>query len=196
MRVSKEQAARNRERVIEAAGRLFREHGFDGVGIDAVMAEAGLTHGGFYKSFASKDDLIAEACRLAAERSTEDWLRQAATSPQPLRDLVTRYLSSSHCSDYGDGCLFAALATDAGRRDKPVRAAFAGALKAFTAHLTRFMPGRSEARRREAALAALATMIGAVAMARAAEGEAFADEVLTAARTAILGRDGRADSEA
>lgn len=196
MRVSKEQAARNRERVIEAAGRLFREHGFDGVGIDAVMAEAGLTHGGFYKSFASKDDLIAEACRLAAERSTEDWLRQAATSPQPLRDLVTRYLSPNHCSDYGDGCLFAALATDAGRRDKPVRAAFAGALKAFTAHLTRFMPGRSEARRREAALAALATMIGAVAMARAAEGEAFADEVLTAARTAILGRDGRADSEA
>lgn len=196
MRVSKEQAARNRERVVEAAGRLFREHGFDGVGIDAVMAEAGLTHGGFYKSFASKDDLIAEACRLAAERSTEDWLRQAATSPQPLRDLVTRYLSASHCSDYGDGCLFAALATEAGRRDKPVRAAFAGALKTFTAHLTRFMPGRSEARRREAALAALATMIGAVAMARAAEGEAFADEVLTAARTAILGKDGRADSEA
>ena len=110
MRVSKKQAAENRERVVEVAGRLFREHGFDGVGIDTVMAEAGLTHGGFYKSFASKDELIAEACRIAAERSTEDWIRHAANSPSPLRDLVTRYLSPSHCGDYGDGCLFAALA--------------------------------------------------------------------------------------
>ena len=89
MRVSKEQAAKNRERVLEVAGRLFREHGFDGVGIDAVMAEAGLTHGGFYKSFRSKDDLIAEACRMAAQRSTEEWLDHAATSTDPFRDLVT-----------------------------------------------------------------------------------------------------------
>ena len=189
MRVSREQAAKNRVRVIEVAGRLFREHGFDGVGIDAVMAEAGLTHGGFYKSFASKDDLIAEACRIAAERATEEWIGHAANSPQPLQDLVTRYLSRGHCHDQGDGCLFAALATDAARRSEPVRAAFADALKSFAAHVAGIMPGRSEACRREAALAAIATMIGAVAMARAADGDPFADEVLSAARATILGKD-------
>lgn len=193
MRVSKEQAARNRERVIEVAGRLFREHGFDGVSIDAVMAEAGLTHGGFYKTFRSKDDLIAEACRVAAQRSTEEWIGQAASSPHALRDLVSKYLSPGHCSDHGAGCLFAALATDAARRDESIRTAFAGALKAFAAHVARLMRGRSEARRREAALATIATMIGAVAMARAADGDPFADEVLMAARSSILGRDEEAE---
>ena len=115
---------------------------------------------------------------MAAQRSTEEWLDHAANSTDPLRDLVTRYLSPSHCSDHGDGCLFAALATDAARRDSPVRTAFAGALKTFTAHVAQLMPGQSEAARREAALAAIATMIGAVTMARAADGDPLADEVL------------------
>lgn len=194
MRVSKEQAAKNRERVIEVAGRLFREHGFDGVGIDAVMAEAGLTHGGFYKSFRSKDDLIAEACRKAAQRSTEEWLEHAANSTDPFRDLVTRYLSPGHCGDHGDGCLFAALATDAARRDSPVRAAFADALRTFTANVARLMPDQDEPARREAALAAIATMIGALTMARAADGDPLADEVLAAARKAVLGEEDGAEA--
>jgi TetR/AcrR family transcriptional repressor of nem operon len=188
MRVSKEQAAKNRERVIEVAGRLFRERGFDGVGIDAVMAEAGLTHGGFYKSFASKDELIAEACRRTADRSTEDWAGHAR-SRRPLADLVTRYLSSAHRDAPADGCLFAALAADAGRRERPVRAVFADGLKAVGAQIMRLMPGRTEARRREAALAAMATMIGAMAMARAVDDDAFANEILAAARSAVIGKD-------
>lgn len=189
MRVSKEQAAKNRERVVEAAGRLFRERGFDGVGIDTLMAAAGLTHGGFYKSFGSKDELIAEACRTAVERSTENWADCAAKSAHPLADLVTAYLCPNHCRDPGGGCLFPALAADAARCDEPVRAAFTDGLKAFTKHVSSLMPGPSEARRREAALAAVATMIGAIAMARTAEGDAFAGEVLAAARSAILEKD-------
>ena len=126
---------------------------------------------------------------VPAERATEEWIGHAANSPQPLQDLVTRYLSPSHCDDQGDGCLFAALATDAARRSEPVRAAFADALKSFAAHVAGIMPSRSEACRREAALAAIATMIGAVAMARAADGDPFADEVLSAARATILGKD-------
>jgi len=190
MRVSKEQAAKNRERVVDVAGQLFRERGFDGVGIDAVMAQAGLTHGGFYKSFASKDELIAEACQAAGVRSVEDWIGHAANSSDPFVDLVTRYLSPAHCRNRKDGCVFAALATDVGRRDRPVRAAFAERLKAFSTHVARLMPGRSAARRREGALAAVATMIGAIAMARAADDEEFAAEVLAAARATLLGKDG------
>jgi TetR/AcrR family transcriptional repressor of nem operon len=192
VRVSKEQAARNRDRVVDVAGRLFRERGFDGVGIDAVMAEAGLTHGGFYKSFTSKDELIAEACQVAGARSTEEWIGHAANSPTPFVDLVTQYLSPAHCVNRSGGCVFAALAMDAARREAPLRGAFADGLRAFAAHITRLMPGRSEARRREAGLAALATMIGAIAMARAADDEEFSAEVLAAARAALLGKHGEA----
>src|SRR5271156_2776507 len=71
MRVSREQAAENRQRIVETASRLFREHGFDGVGVDAIMNGAGLTHGGFYGHFRSKDDLAAEAMTRALERSAE-----------------------------------------------------------------------------------------------------------------------------
>lgn len=190
MRVSREQAARNRERVVEVAGQLFRAHGFDGVGIDAVMAEAGLTHGGFYKSFSSKDDLIAEACAAAGARSLARWVGGGASPALPLGDLVSRYLSRAHRDERKDGCVFAALANDAGRREGPVRAAFATGLKTFVAHVAGLMPGRSEARRRQAGLAAVATMIGALAMARASDDEAFAEEILAAAGAAILGADG------
>lgn len=188
MRVSKEQAARNRERVVEVAGQLFRAHGFDGVGIDAVMAEAGLTHGGFYKSFGSKDDLIAEACADAGARSVERWIGITADAADPLAEHVTRYLSTSHLKDSRDGCVYAALAADAGRRDGKVRGAFTTGLRAFAAHVASLMPGSAEARRRKS-LAAVATMIGALAMARATDDADFAEEILAAARTAVLGPD-------
>ncbi len=84
MRVSKEQAAKNRERVVDVAARLFRERGFDGVSIETVMAEAGLTHGGFHKAFGSKEDLVEEACRKAVAQSMEDRAVMISQSPRPL----------------------------------------------------------------------------------------------------------------
>src|ERR1700756_2074213 len=98
MRVSREQAAENRKRIVETASRMFREKGFDGVGVDAIMKGAGLTHGGFYGHFRSKDDLAAEAVARALERGTERQGRFAA-----LNDLVSDYLSERHRANRADG---------------------------------------------------------------------------------------------
>src|SRR5258707_367457 len=111
MRVSRDKAAENRERIVDTASRLFREKGFDGVGVDAIMNAAGLTHGGFYGHFGSKDDLAAEAVTRALERSFEKQSRHTN-----LRDLVSEYLSERHCADLANGCAVAALgATRASR---------------------------------------------------------------------------------
>src|SRR5579875_2486409 len=100
MRVTREKAAENRERIVAAAARLFREKGFDGVGLDAIMEDAGLTHGGFYRHFRSKDDLAAEAvaCGLAAAAE-----RHAALPS--LSAFVSSYLSRRHRDDCAGGCM-------------------------------------------------------------------------------------------
>src|SRR5713226_4104580 len=120
MRVSREKAAENRERIVDNASRLFREKGFDGVGLDAIMKEAGLTHGGFYGHFGSKDDLAAEALRRALEKSAE---RQSGF--EDLGELVRDYLSERHCGDRANGCAVAALGGDTVRQSPGVRSGLA-----------------------------------------------------------------------
>jgi TetR/AcrR family transcriptional repressor of nem operon len=186
MRVSKQQAAENREGVLDAAAKLFRERGFDGVGVDAVMAEAGLTHGGFYKSFASKDALVAEACTRAFRQIDDFWGGYAGRPGKGLAAAVGWYLSRRHLDSPGDGCVLAALAADAGRRGPTARAVFSVGLERWVGYLVRLLPGASEARRRDAALARIATMVGAVAIARALDDQSLADEILAAARIAVL----------
>jgi AcrR family transcriptional regulator len=98
MKVSREQAAANRERIVEVAGKLFRENGFDGIGVTDLMKAAGLTHGGFYGHFRSKDDLAAEACSRTMARASERWATLARTSPGDARaEIVKQYLTESHC---------------------------------------------------------------------------------------------------
>src|SRR5688572_9552424 len=122
MRVTREQATENRERVLESAARLFRERGFSGVGVAELMNEAGLTHGGFYGQFESKDELKAQACEHAAARMIEKW-RQAATKPSAdaLSALVAGYVTPSHRDHPGSGCVLASLAGDAAREGPRVR---------------------------------------------------------------------------
>src|SRR5437870_9078504 len=113
MKVSREQAAQNRERILHAAAQLFRERGFEGVGVADLMKEAGLTHGGFYGHFSSKEDLMAQACARASARSRSLWSKLAERSPQdPLSEIAGVYLTSRHRDNPGEGCLMAALATD------------------------------------------------------------------------------------
>ena len=104
MRVSREQAAENRKRIVATAARMFRDKGFDGVGVDAIMKGAGLTHGGFYGHFRSKDDLAAEAVTLALQGGTE-WLNRVSD----VDDFVADYLSERHRADRANGCAIAAL---------------------------------------------------------------------------------------
>src|ERR671918_91424 len=123
MRVSREQAAENRDRIIDAAGRLFRERGFDGIGVANLMKAAGLTHGGFYGNFESKEELEVEACERVLARTGEAWPAMAAKNPEtPLKGLLDWYLTAQHRDGPGEGCIYAALAclpVDHGGRPHP-----------------------------------------------------------------------------
>src|SRR4029077_10604557 len=100
MKVTRKQAEKNRERVLDVAGRLFREKGFDGIGVDDLMKGAGLTHGGFYANFKSKEDLVAESCGRTLTELVEGWDKVAGEAKgDPLRAIVAGYLSVSHRDD-------------------------------------------------------------------------------------------------
>src|SRR5258708_32769111 len=115
MKVSREQAAENRARVLEVAGRLFREKGFDGIAVAEIMKGAGLTHGGFYHQCGSKDDLAAEACAQMLAGAAERW-RKLGDGKDPLGTLARSYLSARHRDGPGNGCVIASLAGDAARQ--------------------------------------------------------------------------------
>ena len=116
MRVSREKALENREQIIETAARLLREHGFDGIGVADIMKAAGLTHGGFYRNFASKDDLAVKASERAIADTTALLKDGLAQQPKdPLRTLIESYVSPAHRDDPGSGCILPALAVDAAR---------------------------------------------------------------------------------
>src|SRR5262249_54982058 len=128
MRVTREQAAANRERILDAAGTLFREHGFERIGVDEIMKRAGLTHGGFYNHFASKDELVAEITARIGRR--EGWMQRLTGNASPsLTDLIRAYLSPRHRDDPGHGCLLSSLGSDVGRQPHSVRHAFTDGLQ-------------------------------------------------------------------
>ncbi len=187
MRVSRQQAAANRERIIDAAGALFRRKGFEGIGVADIMKAADLTHGGFYGHFDSKEDLVAQASRRAMVRAAENWTSVTASAPeQPLQALLDHYLSARHRDQPGSGCAFAALSCDAARCGRDVREAFAEGLEPLIDILTRAIPGKSKATRRRKAVAAMAELVGAVTLARAVKNAPLSDEILDAARVELL----------
>src|SRR5215468_8712442 len=177
MRVTREQAAENRERIVDAAARLFREKGFDGVGVDAIMQAAGLTHGGFYRHFSSKDALAAEA---VARGLAVNAGRQAALAS--LQDVVSAYLSPQHRNDAGGGCMIAAVGCEMARQGKGVRRGLTAYVRDQIEQLARRIGGRGGAARRQQAIATLAGLVGALVLARAVDDPAFSDEILAAAR--------------
>jgi len=150
MKVSREQAAANREKVIDVASTLFRKHGFDGIGVADIMKAAGLTHGGFYGQFDSKDDLAAEACSRALRKSWDVWI-DPSSSEGGFEAIVRNYLTPSHRNDRAHGCLFAALGSDIARQPRSVRHAMTEGFLGTINKLLNLMPGRSAAMRRKRA---------------------------------------------
>jgi TetR/AcrR family transcriptional regulator, transcriptional repressor for nem operon len=177
MRVSREKAAENRERIVDTAARLFRENGFDGIGVDAIMKEAGLTHGGFYGHFASKEDLATEAVTRAFEQAAE---RQSGFAD--LGAFVADYLSERHRTDLANGCTLAALGADMVRQGEGVRRGLTAFLRAQLDHLAGFFRDGTAARRRKRAIATAAGLVGALTLARAVDDAALSREILAAAR--------------
>ncbi len=183
MRVSRIQAEENRQKVIDVASRLFREHGFDGIGLKELMKGAGLTQGAFYKQFASKADLAAQASTRALENGHRRWSDAAASNPEdPLGAVIAFYLSAAHRAERMNGCPIAALGSDAARQDADVKASFEAGIRQDLAMLERFMGGASAgaapARR---AMAALSTMVGAVILSRAVNDADLAQRFLDTA---------------
>ncbi|OLP44960.1 TetR/AcrR family transcriptional regulator [Rhizobium oryziradicis] len=184
MRVSRAQAEANRETVINVASRLFREHGFDGIGLKDLMKGAGLTQGGFYKQFDSKDDLAALASRRAMESATRRWSSVAASSADPIQGVIDLYLSAGHRGETGDGCPLVALGSDAARQSEDVRKPFEDGIKAHLQVLEELLPASdSREAKVQKAQVMLALMVGAVTLSRIATDETLAAGLLEAAAT-------------
>ena len=184
MRVTPEKAAENREQIVAAAAKLFSEKGFDAVGVDAVMGQLGLTHGGFYRYFRSKQELAAAAIahRLAITAARQD---RAQTWP----DYVDAYLSEDHRDNPAEGCPIAALAADVARQGDKVRDELTADLPGALERLGERMPAGGPAPRRAQAIGALAGMVGALVLARAVNDPALSSEILATMRTALCQPD-------
>ncbi|TCV65965.1 TetR family transcriptional regulator [Neorhizobium sp. R1-B] len=192
MRVSRAQAEENRERVITVASRLFREHGFDGIGLKDLMKGAGLTQGGFYKQFASKDDLAALASRRALESATRRWSAAAADTSDPLEAVIRFYLSKDHSGEKAEGCPLVALGSDAARQTAEVRRPFEDGIRAHFEVLEEMIGESDGTAVADKAMAILSMMVGAVMLSRIIEDKELSSGVLDSAASEvrrIAGRD-------
>ncbi len=170
MRVSKAKAAENRERMLARAGRLFRAHGFAGVGVDALAQAAGLTHGGVYSQFGSKQALAAASVAQAFAETAARWEQVArearVIARSPIDAIAEGYLSAAHRDRPDQGCILAALGAEGVRADPAVREAFAQGTKTLIGVLAQYAAGDTEDERRRSATRALAAMLGGLLLAR------------------------------
>jgi len=186
MKVTRQQAAANRERVIDVASRLFRERGLAGVGVADLMNDAGLTHGGFYGHFESKEALMAQACERALEASIARWNRLGAPGEGDALHAIARdYLSKRHRDGAGAGCVIPSLAVEASRHGAGVRRAITDGIRALADVLARCAPGKSKVERRRRALVHFSQLVGAVVLARAVDDAKLSDEILGAVLASI-----------
>ena len=186
-RASRQEAESHRAAITEASARLFRERGIDNVSVAELMAAAGLTHGGFYGHFDSKDELAGEACDWAFGRSAERWRKRVAEhgDPGPARTALTdNYLSAHSRGSPGGACPATAFAVDVARGTSgaPIRASYAAGVEELLEILAGVQGTGAPRSDREGALADFATMVGGLILARATQGRPVSDEFLAAAR--------------
>ena len=191
MKVSKTQAAEHRAGIVDAAARLYREKGLSGVGVAEITRDAGLTHGGLYRHFASKDALAREACLRAFEWTITplDGLEQdgEASATARLQAMVDSYLSADHRDHPGEGCPAAALATDAARAGPEMSEVFAQGVERNIQRFMRVLDGQP-AQKRAQTIVMLSSMVGALALARAtaAGNPALSEEILRTLRERLV----------
>jgi TetR/AcrR family transcriptional repressor of nem operon len=190
MRYSREHKQETHARIVRKASVRLREKGAHGIGVADLMKEAGLTHGGFYAHFNSRDALVIEAFAYAMDRSTARWRKLAEEIPpeQRLASIVDTYLSPTHRDDAGHGCVVPALGAEIARESPKTRKAFAAKLEQMIDMMTDQIPDQPRKAARKQAAAALATMMGTLVLARVAGSGEFSDEILAAGREAVLGR--------
>lgn len=195
-RASKEDAAKHRTEIIKAAARLFREHGIEGVSVPDLMEAVGLTHGGFYRHFASKDELVALALGEAFAQTRDFTDKIRAEHPDDAaasrRDYINFYLSPGHRANRGTGCPNAALCGDIGRSDRgsPARGTYASNLRRAIETLSGVSPGRDKASCRQSAIQTFSSLVGALVLARASQGDPISDEILETVKAGLLPEPG------
>ncbi|CAN7246282.1 TetR/AcrR family transcriptional regulator [Bradyrhizobium sp. LjRoot220] len=190
MRYSKEHKQETHARIVKKASVRLRERGAHGIGVADLMKEAGLTHGGFYAHFDSREALVIEAFAYAMDRSTERW-RKIAEETQPEKRLTTvvdSYLSPLHRDDPGHGCAVPALGAEIARESAKTRKAFAAKLEAMIDVMADQILDVPRKSARKQAVAALATMMGTLVLSRIAGNGEFSDEILATGREAVVGR--------
>ncbi len=196
MRVSRVQAAENRQTVINVASRLFRERGFDGIGLKDLMKGAGLTQGAFYKQFASKDDLAAQASRRALESAARRWSAAAEANPKdPLGAVVALYLSMGHRQERMDGCPVVALGSDAARQSVDVKASFEAGIKNYLEMLGRWIGDTDREDSTDRSMTILSTMVGALVLSRAVNNKRLSKRFLQAAAKSVLMTSSASDAQ-
>ena len=190
MRYSKEHKLETHARIVKKASVRLREKGAHGVGVADLMKEAGLTHGGFYAHFDSREALVIEAFADAMDRGTEHWRKLAEqTSPDKrLAAIVKSYLTPLHRDDPGHGCAIPTLGAEIARESPRTRKAFAAKLEQMIDLFAAQIPEVSRKAARKQAMAVIATMIGTLVLARVAGTGDCSDEILGAGRDAVLGR--------
>ncbi|WP_407183760.1 TetR/AcrR family transcriptional regulator [Bradyrhizobium centrosematis] len=188
MRYSREHKQETHDRIVRKASTRLREKGAHGVGVADLMKEAGLTHGGFYAHFDSREALVIEAFGYAMDRSMEHWRKiTAEVSPEKRLALIAdAYLSVVHRDNPGHGCSIPALGAEIARESPKARKAFAGKLDEMIELLADFIPNMPRKAARKQAIATLATMAGTMLLARVAGSSELSDEVLKAGRDSAL----------
>ncbi len=179
MKISKEQAEKNRRQIIDVASQLFRERGFDGVGVADLMRAAGFTHGGFYGHFESKEALMLAACQHAFEEAALRWQKQSSAHPLSLKSIATKYCSKQHRDNPGKGCPVAALAVSVASQNDEVRSAFTDNFMLCIDFLVSAMEANDVGEARRKAIAAWSLLVGSVILSRAVNEPKLADQILT-----------------
>ena len=190
MRYSRQHKLETHARIVKRASVRLREKGAHGIGVADLMKDAGLTHGGFYAHFDSREALVIEAFVHAMDRSTERWRKLAEqTSPdQRMAAIVDSYLTPAHRDDPGHGCAIPALGAEIARESPKTRKVFAAKLDQMIDMLAAQIPDVSRKAARKQAMAVIATMMGTLVMARVAGDGDFSGEILNSGREAVLGR--------
>jgi TetR/AcrR family transcriptional repressor of nem operon len=192
MRYSDSHKEETRAKVVRAAAAAVRAKGPDGVGVAEIMAEAGLTHGGFYAHFKSKEALVAAAIEEAFGQSRRRFSRltESMDPRQAIEAFIDAYISTEHRNNPQRGCPDSTLTNDLPRQGPMVRAAFDAGVNGLISRLEGWLPESDPADRRSLASSLMAEMAGAVALSRAVSDEALAEQLLNASRTLIKARAG------
>jgi TetR/AcrR family transcriptional regulator, transcriptional repressor for nem operon len=190
MRYSREHKLETHARIVKKASVRLREKGAHGIGVADLMKDAGLTHGGFYAHFDSREALVIEAFAHAMDRGTERWRKLAEQTPpdKRLATIVDSYLTTVHRDDPGRGCAIPTLGAEIARESPRTRKAFAAKLEQMIDMLAAQIPEVPRKAARKQATAAIATMMGTLVLARIAGSGDFSDEILGAGRDAVLDR--------